>query len=155
MHKTSISIISQEGRQKIVPWEFSKVISIKLSSPQLHLPSTRMPAISKIVEYAHYHSYNSQVPTFASPIQACSINEIVKNEWDCKFFNSLNIETLIEMINTCEFLGYKSLSAYCQAYLAILFKTLNIEELKQAFQVEEEFNDSSAEKDLELYLKND
>jgi hypothetical protein len=153
MHKTSISIVSQEGRQKIVPWEFSKVISPKVYSHQILLEQTRMPSICKIVEYAAHHNYNNQVPVLNSPLEACDMSEIVRNDWDCKFFNSLNVESLVEIINTCEYLEFKRLSVYCQAYLSVLFKTLNIEELKDAFQVDDEFEEEKAKNDLELFFK--
>lgn len=153
MQKTSISIISQEGRQKFVSWEFTKVISLKLSSPQIHLPQTRMPAIIKIIEYAHHHNFANQLPVFTMPLEAYDMKDIVKNEWDCSFFASLSVDVLIDIINTCEFLGYKSLSLYSQAYLSTLFNSLNIEELKETFGVDEDFDEKQAQAGFDDYMK--
>lgn len=152
MQKTSISIISQEGRQKTVSWEITKVISLKLNSPYIHLPDSRMPAILKILEYAHHHNYSNDLPSFKLPVEAYDMKNLLKSDWDYAFFGSLNVDTLIDIINTCEYLGYKSLSLYSQAYLSTLFNSLNIEELKEAFRVEEDFDERQVQSSFDEFM---
>lgn len=52
------------------------------------------------------------------------------------------------MISACDYIGFKSLSELCQAYVATIFKSMNIEELRDLFKVEKEYTDDEENTDL-------
>ena len=142
MQKSQITIISSEGRQVSVNRDFGKLISYPIRDGIIVLSTIKMPAILKIIEFAQHHSYSPFLVQLDQPLKAFDIKKIVREEWDSNFFKSLRPEVVVDMINACEILGYKSLSELCQAYVATLFKSMNIEELKLLFKIDPNLSES-------------
>ncbi|OMJ81098.1 hypothetical protein SteCoe_18510 [Stentor coeruleus] len=154
MHRPQISIISSEGRQVSVNGDFVKVLKIPITNGVLHMPNTHMPAIHKIIEFAQKHGYKAEFPVPEQPLKSHEMKKVIDNEWVANFFANINVGVVVEMINACEFIGFKNLSVMCQAYLATLFKSLNIEELKEIFHVDEEFDDVEAQEEYDRFVSN-
>ena len=148
MQKSQISIVSAEGRQVSVHWDFKKVIKIEITGGVLNLYQTKMPVILKIIEFAHHHSFNPRIPYPEQPLKSYDISHVVSDDWNSNFFKTLNIEIVVEMISACDYIGFKSLSELCQAYVATIFKSMNIEELRDLFKVEKEYTDDEENTDL-------
>jgi hypothetical protein len=139
MQKSKICIVTCEGRQVSAHWDFRKVVSMPIISGVLTLPDTRVPVITKILEFASHHLYDPSMPNIPKPLKSHEIKSVVENDWDTDFFNNLDVQTVIDIIEACEYIGYKALSELSQAYIATLFKSKNIEELKILFLVDKEY----------------
>ena len=151
MQRLQINIISSEGRQVSVNPEFKKVMTIPVHNGVLNLTQVKMPAILKVVEYATHHEFNPIAEYPDQPLKSHSLKSLLKNEWDRRFFKDLAVDTAVDIINACEYIGYGSLSQVCQAYIATIFRARNVEELIEIFQVNGEFNEAKAMAEMNFY----
>jgi hypothetical protein len=153
MSKSRVTIISSEGRQTSANGAITNLFANYQPSGPIHLASIRMSSIQKIIEYASHHNYSASPISIPVPLSSHDFREVVKTDWDTAFFKSLHVENVIDMINACEILGYPQLASLCQAYLATLIKTMNIEELKIVFGVEKEFDEAETQSEYDKYME--
>ena len=80
MQKAQINIISSEGRQVAVSSNFCNVVSIPISNGVLNLSIVKMPAILKIIEFAHHHAYNPIISYPEQPLKSHELKVIMPSE---------------------------------------------------------------------------
>ena len=68
-------------------------------------------------------------PKIKRPLGRKKFNEIVQYDWEVQFFDCINLEALISVINACEILKCHSLADYCFARLAICIRDENLTNL--------------------------
>jgi len=119
---------------------------------EIQTPQVEKRFLLHIVEFCQHHSRGPPIAPIEKPFTK-SFQELV-SPWDAHFFefkNGFFMDDLIGVMNGANYLDIKSLVELCCTKLASLMRGKTREELRQLYQIE---NDFSAEEEAEILRNN-
>lgn len=106
-------------------------------SEEIPLEQVAQSVLAKILEYCEHHEFTIPEP-IAKPLQSNNIYDAVP-QWDGDFISAFNEDDLIELIKAANYLDIKCLLDLGLAKIAAKFKGKTVEELRQEYNIQEEF----------------
>ena len=149
----NVILISKEGDQftveKDIAWQ-SILVRTMLedddddSVPQIPLPNVTSKALVKIIEFCQYHHQNGPMKEIEKPLTDTDLRKAV-SEWDGTFIQSFEQEDLFELILAVNFIDLQSLLDLACAQVATQIKGKTPEEIRQTFNIENDFTPEEEE----------
>jgi S-phase kinase-associated protein 1 len=149
----NVILISKEGDQftveKDIAWQ-SVLVRTMLedddddSTPQIPLPNVTSKALVKIIEFCKYHHQNGPMKEIEKPLTSTDL-KIAVSEWDGTFIQSFEQEDLFELILAANFIDLQPLLDLACAQVATQIKGKTPEEIRQTFNIENDFTPEEEE----------
>ena len=142
MENPNLILISSDNQKIEIDRESAKksgLLNGLISSPNqqqdpIQLPDIKMNILNKIIEYLTH--YKDKVPKdIPKPMPSANLNEVV-DEWDANFINSIEIDSVFDLINASNYLDITSLFDLSCAKIASLMKGKTSQEIRTMFNVE-------------------
>jgi len=90
--------------------------------------------LKKVVEYLNHWS-NGEPKEIPRPLPSNNLKEAT-DEWDAEFIESIDIDTVFDIINTANYMDIKPLLDLSCAKVASIMKGKTAEEIRQIFNIE-------------------
>lgn len=111
-------------------------------SPNIPIPNVESRALKKVIEYCDYH-WNNKADEIEKPLKG-KIEDVIC-DFDRKFLE-IDQELLIELIMAANYLNIKDLLDLTCAKVASMIKGKSPEEIRQMFNIENDFTPEEEEK---------
>lgn len=142
-----VHLVSQEGEQFEVSLDvvkMSELVKIMFDTEQsedevqeMPLPNVKTSILSKVIEFlTHYKG--EPMTEIERPLKSSNMNEVVQ-EWYADFVN-VDQETLFELIQAANFMDIKPLLDLTCATVASMIKGKTPEEIRQHFNIVNDFS---------------
>ena len=149
----TVILVSKEGEQftvdKDVAWQ-SVLMRTMLedddddSIPEIPLLNVSSKALVKIIEFCQYHHQNGPMKEIEKPLTNTDL-KVVVSEWDGTFIQSFEQEDLFELIMAVNFIDLQPLLDLACAQVATQIKGKTPEEIRQTFNIENDFTPEEEE----------
>ena len=114
----------------------------------VQLPDIKFDILKKVVEYLTY--YKSKNPRdIPKPMPSANLSEVI-DDWDVKFINSIELESVFDLINAANYMDIPSLLDLSCAKIASLMKGKTSQEIRTMFNIECDLTDEEL-KEYEEY----
>ena len=133
---TEISINSKSGirsnfiKNKIGSYNKTKAINI---------PEVTFEILEKIVEYLEHYK-DKEPKQIPKPLPTINLNQII-DEWDFNFISNMDINYIIDLISSANYMGIPSLIDLGCAYIVSLIKGRSADEMREMFDIECDLSD--------------
>lgn len=155
MSEQSIKVIlvSKDGEQFTVDKEValqSALVKTMLDedeeepTQEIPLPNVSSKALVKIIEFCQYHHENGPMKEIEKPLTNTDL-KVVVSEWDGTFIQSFEQEDLFELILAANFIDLQPLLDLACAQVATQIKGKTPEEIRQTFNIENDFTPEEEE----------
>ena len=106
-------------------------------SEEIQLEQVTQAELAKILQYCEHHEFTIPEP-IAKPLQSNNIYDAVP-QWDGDFISAFNEDDLVKLIKAADYLDIKCLLDLGLTKIAAKFKGMTPEELRQEYNIQEEF----------------
>jgi hypothetical protein len=116
MFSNLLSIINGKKYRNIIfilEINLNELININTNSVELEL----------IFLYCKYHNY-IMPPEITKPLKSNNLFDLVTDQWDAEFINSLNYNQVANLLSASDILNCSSLTDLCYARLALYFRSI-------------------------------
>jgi len=155
MSEQSIKVIlvSKDGEQFTVDKEValqSALVKTMLDedeeepTQEIPLPNVSSKALTKVIEFCQYHHENGPMKEIEKPLTNTDL-KVVVSEWDGTFIQSFEQEDLFELILAANFIDLQPLLDLACAQVATQIKGKTPEEIRQTFNIENDFTPEEEE----------
>ena len=104
------------------------------SQEPIPIPDIKADILNKVVEYLTY--YKGKNPKdIPKPMPSANLSEII-DEWDVKFINSIELDSVFDLINAANYMDIPSLLDLSCAKIASLLKGKTAQEIRTMFNIE-------------------
>ena len=104
------------------------------SQDPIPIPDIKADILNKVVEYLTY--YKGKNPKdIPKPMPSANLSEII-DEWDVKFINSIELDSVFDLINAANYMDIPSLLDLSCAKIASLLKGKTAQEIRTMFNIE-------------------
>lgn len=144
---TTLLLISSDNQKIEIDSESAKKSNLLLTylndeankQETIQLSEVKYDILKKIVEYLTY--YKDKTPKeIPKPMPSSNLNEVL-DEWDVKFINSLELESVFELINAANYMEIQSLLDLACSKISSMMKGKSIAEIKSMFNIECDLTD--------------
>jgi S-phase kinase-associated protein 1 len=153
-----VHLVSQEGEQFEVPLDvatMSELVKTMYDSEQpedevqeMPLPNVKSSILSKVIEFFNHYK-EDPMTEIEKPLKSSNMNEVVQ-EWYADFVN-VDQETLFELILAANFMDVKPILDLTCATVASMVKGKTPEEIRQHFNI---VNDFTPEEEAQIREEN-
>ena len=114
----------------------------------VQLPDIKYDILKKVVEYLTY--YKNKIPKdIPKPMPSANLSEVT-DDWDVKFINSIQLDSVFDLINAANYMDIPSLLDLSCAKIASLMKGKTSQEIRTMFNIECDLTDEEL-KEYEEY----
>tara|TARA_B100001093_G_C26740249_1_gene976309 strand:- start:258 stop:782 length:525 start_codon:yes stop_codon:yes gene_type:complete len=148
-----ITLVSKDQEQFIVKKDVamsSVLIQTMLDcdeeNQELEIPllNVSSKALIKVLEFCQYHDENGPMKEIEKPLTDTDLKKVV-SEWDGIFIQSFEQEDLFEIILAANYMDIKPLLDLSCAQVATQIKGKTPEEIRQTFNIENDFTPEEEE----------
>lgn len=142
--ETMIKLISFEKTEMFISKSAalqSEVLKTMLEedeeAKEIPLPNVNRNTLIPIIDYLEYHKDNPCKP-IEKPLKSNKMEDLVC-EWDAKFINAQDMDTIFAIILAANYMDIKSLLELTCAAVASKIKGKTPEEIRKEFNIENDF----------------
>ena len=100
----------------------------------IQLPDIKYDILKKVVDYLTY--YKGKTPKdIPKPMPSGNLSEVI-DDWDVKFINSIDLDSVFDLINAANYMDIPSLIDLSCAKIASLMKGKTAQEIRTMFNIE-------------------
>ena len=104
------------------------------SQEPIPIPDIKADILNKVVEYLTY--YKGKNPKdIPKPMPSANLSEVI-DEWDVKFINGIELDSVFDLINAANYMDIPSLLDLSCAKIASLLKGKTAQEIRTMFNIE-------------------
>ena len=101
---------------------------------EIPLPDIKSDILTKIVEYLTHYK-DKEPREIPKPLPSPNLAEVV-DEWDVKFINEIELDSVFDLINAANYMDIRSLLDLSCAKIASLMKGKTAEEIRAMFNID-------------------
>jgi len=116
---------------------------------EIPLPNVKSTVLAKVVEFCNYHVTNGPMKEIEKPLKSANMAEVV-GEWDANFVD-IEQEMLFELILAANYMDIESLLDLTCAKVASVIKGKTPEEIRNTFNI---VNDFTPEEEAQIREEN-
>ena len=116
---------------------------------EMPLPKVSNDALTKIIKFCEQYQ-EKPLPVIEKPIKSNKIEEVIKDEWLCKFLD-LSTKDIYELLMASDYMALKKLEDLISCAVAIKIYGKSIDDVRKDFGVTNDFTPDE-EKELQQFF---
>ena len=142
MESTNLVLLSSDNQKIEIDTESAQksnllkglISDYNSNQDPIQLPDIKYDILKKVVDYLTY--YKGKTPLHdALPISSGNLNEVI-DDWDVKFINSIDLDSVFDLINAANYMDIQPLIDLSCAKIASLMKGKSAQEIRTMFNIE-------------------
>ena len=144
----TVTLHSESGEALQVPVDVCKISEfVKPMLPDegenmqdmepISIPNVRTEVLQKVIEFCTYH-HDHPMEKIEKPLKSSNMEELV-GPWYAHFVKNLEEEMLLQLMLAANFMSIEPLVSLTCAYIASLAEGKNPEEVREEFNIKNEF----------------
>lgn len=136
-----ITLTSSDGQKHTIDEKSAErsnllkgLISDYTEDTDIPMPDIRGDVLKKVVEYLIKYK-DTEPKEIPKPLPSNNLLDVT-DEWDVSFLNSIDLDTIFDLINAANYMDIKSLLDLTCAKIASLMKGKSAEEIRTMFNIE-------------------
>ena len=154
---TEITFVTSDGKKLKSNLETMKQckpvdVFFTENKPDTEMPLPKVPSesLAKIIRFCEQYKSNS-LPAIEKPLKSSKLEDIMKDEWLCKFLSAMTIQETNELLIASDYMGLKKLEEFIACGIATKFYGKTVEEIRTEFGITNDFTPEE-EKELKQFF---
>ena len=127
-----------------IPIIQSKLEESEGSQAEIKLEEVEMAQLEKVIEFVHQLQVKPYKAPLPKPLPSNRLEDVIDNPWYIDFID-LPKKELLKLIRASNFLNVERLFELASAKLGTLIKEMNIEEIREFFEIKNDFSEDEEE----------
>jgi len=127
-----------------IPFIQSKLEESEGSQAEIKLEEVEMAQLEKVIEFVHQLQVKPYKAPLPKPLPSNRLEDVIDNPWYIDFID-LPKKELLKLIRASNFLNVERLFELASAKLGTMIKEMNIEEIREFFEIKNDFSEDEEE----------